>query len=189
MTEKKKINVIKKFKKDDNHLKSGMKKDSSKREITHGLKLEWMRSCVMFGKTFAQTVIYFKSKGFNLAPTQNTELRNELKSSKQSVNWFSKEALYVIEDDHKLSVERIRWMEDTLINQYAILVDEKDPDIHLMDKLVARFESLQMTKTKMFSATPMVQEMMEVHRMQEEESNIVKEPTPQVLEKEIKRMN
>ena len=118
-------------------------------------------------------------------------LRNELKSSKNAKNWFSKEALYIIEEDHMISVERIRTIEDKLVNEMLKLVKEdefetsvsystdssgvvklrvKNYNLELLIKLTAQFQSLQETKTKMFSATPMVQEMMEVHARQQEES-------------------
>ncbi|MCH7648864.1 MAG: hypothetical protein IIA83_09685 [Thaumarchaeota archaeon] len=41
-----------------------------------------------------------------------------------------------------------------------------------MLRLIAEFRALQETKTKMFAATPLVQEMMEVHRRQEENENL-----------------
>lgn len=148
-----------------------------------------MRDCQIYGKSLEESKLYFDSKGYSLSKSHSTELKKELNSSKMAENWFSKEALFVIEEDHMLSVERIRMMEDRLIqefeqvsstsfyNNYDItkpnqeLIRNKNHDADLFLKIMAQFESLQLTKTKMFSCTPMVQEMLEAHRRQEDMEN------------------
>lgn len=143
----------------------------NKKELIHEVKLSLMRDCEIYGKSFKEKQVYFKSKGYTLSQAQSTRLKQELHSPERIRNWFSKEALYVIEDDHMLSVERIRSLEDKLLEQFDIIytkIKKSTQDIHLLIKLVAQFQSLQETKTKMFSATPLVQELMEVHRRQEE---------------------
>ena len=160
----------------------------TKAEVEHAYKLALTRDCQIYGKLLPEAKIYFKSKGFTLGHTQFTALRNELKSSKTAKDWFSKEALYIIEEDHMISVERIRTIENKLVNElhkiikedkfetdivydkYENVVKIRNYNMELLIKLTAQFQSLQETKTKMYSATPMVQEMMEVHRRQEEES-------------------
>jgi len=161
----------------------------SKPQIEHAYKLSLMKDCNLYGKLYEASKLYFESKGFTLGTTQFTELRNELKSADNAKEWFSKEALFVIEEDHMLSVERIRMMENRLIaefeqvsatNFYTYInagtdqqevIRNKAHDAHLLLRIIAQFQSLQETKTKMFSATPLVQELMEVHRQQEEEAN------------------
>ena len=155
-----------------NNQKSGIKNGQlTKTQIEHYYKQELMRDCQIYGKGFAESKDYFKSKGFSLGRTQFTELKNELKSSKSAKDWFSKEALYLIEEDHMLSVERIRSMESDLVNEYW-----NTDNVNLKIRIIAQFESLQMTKTKMFSCTPMVQEMLEAHRRQEDMENKAAEP-------------
>lgn len=162
-------------------------------ELEHQYKIELMRSCQIYGKNYDECKAYFESRGFTLGTTQFTELRNELKSSQNATEWFSKEALFVIEEDHMLSVERIRMMENRLLSEFEAVaatnfykyinagqadqevIRNKAHDAQLLLRIIAQFQSLQETKTKMFSATPMVQEMMEVHARQEEEEN---NPTP-----------
>lgn len=152
---------------DQNDRKSGTKNDqSTKTQITHYYKLGLMRDCQIFGKDFTESKTYFKSKGYSLGRTQFTELRKELKSAKFAKDWFSKEALYVIEEDHMLSTERIRILENDLMAEYF-----KTKGVELKLKIISQFESLQMTKSKMFSATPLVQSLMEVHRQEEEYEN------------------
>jgi len=171
----------------DKSRNTGMKNGDKK--MKHYYKLSLMRDCQIFGKDYEESKKYFKSNGFTLGSTQFTDLRNELKSAKSAKNWFSKEALFVIEEDHMLSVERIRMMEDRLMeefeqvsstsfyNNYDItkpnqeLTRNTNHDADLLLKIIAQFESLQLTKTKMFSCTPMVQAMMEVHRKEEDEAN------------------
>jgi len=179
-------------------LRSGL----SKPELEHQYKISLMRECQIYGKSFKESKEYFKTKGYTLSRTQFTNLRNELKSRKSAKNWFSKEALYVIEEDHMLSVERIRMMEDRLMqefeqvsstsfyNNYDIkkpnqeLTRNKNHDADLLLKITAQFESLQLTKTKLFSATPMVQEMLEAHRRQEDMENKTAEPEKTEKERE-----
>jgi len=163
-----------------------------------------MRDCQIYGKSLEDSKLYFNSKGYSLSKSQATKLKKELKSVKNSKEWFSKEALFVIEDDHKLSVERIRVMEDRLMQEYEQvsstsfynnwdiqnpnqeLTINKNHDANLLLKIIAQFQSLQESKTKMFSATPMVQELMAVHAQQEEEAN---NPTiPDKTEKNEKRI-
>ncbi len=164
--------------------------DISKRQVEHQLKLEWMRSCMIYGKSYEECELYFKSKGFKLGRTQFTDLRNELKSAKNAKEWFSKEALFVIEEDHMLSVERIRMLEDRLMLEFEQvsstpfysnwdtakspqkLTRNKNHDGNFMLRLIAEFRAHEETKTKMFSATPLVQELMEVHRRQEENEKL-----------------
>jgi hypothetical protein len=145
----------------------------TKTELEHQYKLGLMRDCQIYGKSLKECKIYFAGKGYSLSKTQFTGLRNELKSQKSAKNWFSREALYVIEEDHMISVETGRAMVTDLVNEYWSATE-------LDDKLsiVARWESLQVTLTKMFSATPMVQELMEVHRRQEQEEAKALEATP-----------
>ena len=178
----------------------------TKQEVEHQYKLSLMRDCQIYGKLLEASKLYFESKGFTLGHTQFTDLRNELKESKNAKEWFSKEALYVIEEDHMLSVERIRAMEDRLMaefeqvaatNFYKYLnagkedqeiIRNKAHDAQLLLRIIAQFQSLQETKTKMFSATPMVQELMEVHERQEQDEKILAKPSPVTspkIEKEV----
>lgn len=161
----------------------------TKPQLEHMVKLGLMKDCQMFGKRYDASRLYFESKGFTLGTTQFTDLRNELKSADNAKEWFSKEALFVIEEDHMLSVERIRMLEDRIMEEFEQvaatnfykylnantdeqeIIRNKAHDGQFMLRLVAQFQSLQETKTKMFSATPLVQELMEVHRMHEEEHN------------------
>jgi len=163
--------------------------NNKKQEYLHKYKLSLMRECIISGKSFKETEIFFKSIGVPLSQSQYTRLKNELKSTKSANNWFSKEALFVIEEDHMLSVERIRMLEDRLMQEFEQvsstsfynnwditksnqkLTINKNHDGQYMLRLIAEFRALQETKTKMFSATPLVQEMMEVHRRQEEYEN------------------
>ena len=160
-------------------------KKKNKQTIRHEVKLELMRSCRIYRKTREETVKYFKSKGYSLSSSNFTILINELKSLKNAKDWFSKEALFFIEEDHMLSVETIKMMEDRLIQEYGQvaatsfyknsetdatkLVINKNHNPELLLKIIAQFQSLQETKNKMFSATPLVQELMEVHAQQAEE--------------------
>jgi len=146
----------------------------NRKELIHEVKLSLMRDCEIYGKSFKEKQVYFKSKGYSLSQAQSTRLTQELHSTERTKNWFSKEALYVIEEDHMLSVERIRSLEDKLLEQFDVIYTKTKKsiqEIHLLIKLIAQFQSLQETKTKMFSATPMVQELMEVHRQHEECEN------------------
>ena len=96
-------------------------KKETKGSLKHKLKLELMRTCKIYGKNFEESKSYFKLKGFELGETTFTDLRNELKSRNQAEGWFSNEALYVIEEDHQLSVERIRMMENRLLQEFEQL--------------------------------------------------------------------
>ena len=147
----------------------------NKKELTHEVKLSLMRDCEIYRKPFKEEQVYFKSKGYSLSQAQSTRLKQELHSPERIRNWFSKEALYVIEEDHMLSVERIRSLEDKLLELFYTIYSKTKKsiqEIHLLIKLTAEFRSLQETKSKMFSATPLVQELMEVHRRQEENEKL-----------------
>jgi len=148
-----------------------------------------MRTCKIYGKSFEESKAYFKLKGYELGETTFTDLRTELKSHDAAKGWFSNEALFVIEEDHQLSVERIRMMEDRLLAEFEQLaatsyykyinqntdqqelVKNKAHDVHALLRVISQFQSLQETKTKMLSATPLVQEIMEVHARQEDEDS------------------
>lgn len=162
--------------------------DLTKKKLEHQYKLALMRDCQIYGKTYEATQAYFKSKGFTLGTTQFTDLKNQLKETQNAKEWFSKEALFAIEEDHMLSVERIRMMENRLLEEFEQvaattfykyinagtkeqeLIKDKSHDANLLLRIIAQFQALQETKTKMFSATPLVQEVMEVHARQEEET-------------------
>jgi len=143
----------------------------SKTELEHKYKVGLMRECQIYGKSLKECKIYFGDKGFSLSKTQFTALRNELKSRKSAKNWFSKEALYVMEESHMISVETGRKLEEDIMLEYW---NTNDIDEKL--KIISQWESLQMTMTKMYSCTPMVQELMEVHRREEDEENKTAEP-------------
>jgi len=178
----------------------------TKPQMEHELKLALMRDCQIYGKDFENTKLYFNSKGYTLGSTQFTNLRNELKDTKTNSEWFTKEALYAIEDDHKLSVERIRMMENRLLaefeqvsatNYYKYLnagtkkqeiIKNKVHDSHLFLRIIAQFQSLQETKTKMFSATPLVQEMMEVASRREQEDEVLSMPSKREKKEEEKEI-
>ncbi len=161
----------------------------SKAQLKRELKLELMRTCMIYGKSYEESKAYFKLKGFELGETVFTELRKELKSRKAAEGWFSNEALFVIEEDHQLSVERIRLLENQLLKEFEQLsatnyykyINEGQPnqalsknplhDLHGLLRVTAEFRAIQEIKNKMFSATPLVQELMEVHARQEEEDS------------------
>ena len=169
--------------------KSPKPKPDNKAQLKHKLKLELMRTCMIYGKSYEESKAYFKLKGYELGETTFVDLRTELKSHRNAAGWFSNEALFVIEEDHQLSVERIRLMEDRLLQEFEQLsatnyytyinqgteqqqlVRNKIHDVNALLRVIAQFQSLQETKTKMFSATPLVQEIMEVHAQQEEEQS------------------
>ena len=125
-----------------------------------------MRDCQIYGKSLEDSKLYFNSKGYSLSKSQSTELKKELKSSKMAENWFSKEALFVMEESHMVSVETGRKLEEDIVLQYW-----EAEDVETKLKIISQWESLQMTMTKMYSATPMVQALMEVHRKEEDEEN------------------
>ena len=175
----------------------------SHKEMEHIVKLSLVRECNIYGKSYKETQQFFKDRSLSLSSSQWKNLRIELKSSKSAKNWFSKEALFVIEEDHMISVERIRKVEDKIVSIMLGLLNDDDFETsinydtdksgivklrvrnyntELLIKLTAQFQSLQETKTKMFAATPLVQELMEVHRRQEVEQNT---PPPVKTEKEI----
>lgn len=166
----------------------------TKKQVEHAYKLSLMRECQIYGKSYEECKLYFESKGFSLGESQFFELRKELKSADNAKEWFSKEALYVIEEDHMLSVQRIRMMEDRILKEFEQvaatnfykylnagteeqeIIRNKAHDGHFLLRIIGEFRALQEIKTKMFSATPMVQELMEVHRRQEEEQNAPPQP-------------
>ena len=161
----------------------------TKRQLEHQYKLSLMRDCQIYGKSLEDSQLYFNSKGCSLSKSQATQLKKELKSVKSAKEWFSKEALFAMEYDHIFSMERIRMMENRLLEEFEQvsstsfyndwniqnpnqkLTRNKNHDVNLLLRIIAQFQSLQETKTKMFSATPLVQELMEVHRQQEENEN------------------
>lgn len=202
MTESKNTKVSKKSKSGDKHRVSRTKgAHLTKQALDHEYRILLMKDCMIYGKSYDACKLYFESKGLTLGTTNFSDLRNEVKSAKNTKQWFSKEALFVIEEDHMLSVERIRKMEDRLLEEFESVaatnfykylnagteeqqvVRNKAHDAQLLLRIIAQFQSLQETKTKMFSATPLVQEMMEVHAQHEEEKDIV--TTPDKTEKEI----
>ena len=164
--------------------------NNKKQEYLHKYKLSLMRECIIYGKSFKEAQILFKSRGMPLSQSQYTRLKQELMSAKLAKNWFSKEALFVIEEDHMPSVERIRALENRLMQEFEQvsstpfysnwdtakspqkLTRNKNHDGNFMLRLIAEFRAIQETKSKMFSATPLVQELMEVHRRQEENEKL-----------------
>jgi hypothetical protein len=170
----------------------------SKSELEHKYKIELIRNCQIYGKSFKEAKAYFAAQGFSLSSSHWKNLKKELTTRTSAKEWFSKEALYIIEEDHMNSVERIRSIESLIVKQIHKLMGEGDFDtkVHfdttdkgvkqrvenynteLLIKLTSQFESIQMTKTKMFSATPMVQELIEVHARQEQEESKAQEAAP-----------
>jgi len=166
----------------------------TKPQLEHQYKLFLIRGCLIYGKSYKDSEQYFNSIGFSLSKSQFTKLKKEFKSTKIAKNWFSEEALYAIEEDHMLSVERIRLLDDRLMGEFEQvsatsyydnwytrksdeeLIRNKSHNADLLLKIISQFQSIQETKTKMFSATPLVQELMEVHRREEDEANMTAEP-------------
>ena len=144
----------------------------SKQELEHKYKLGLMRECQIYGKSLKECKIYFGDKGYSLSKTQFTGMRNELKSRKSAKNWFSREALYVIEEDHMIQVETGRAIVADLVKEYWLTTDINDKI-----RIASEWESLSLTMTKIYSATPMVQELMEVHARQEMEEAKKQEAT------------
>lgn len=153
-------------------LKTSLKTVLSKTELEHKYKLGLMRECQIYGKSLKECKIYFGGKGYSLSKTQFTALRNELKSRKSAKNWFSDEALYVIEEDHMIQVETGRAIVADLVKEYW-----STGDINDKIRIASEWESLSLTMTKIYSATPMVQELMEVHSRQETEEAKAQEQT------------
>ena len=193
-----------------NPRKSGVRKKravpknpKNKNDLKKEAKLALMQVCIIYGKSYAASAAFFQSRGFELGETKYTELRNELLNRNNAKDWFSKEALFVIEQDHMLSVQRIKILEDRLMQEFEHvastnfykylnagtdeqeLVRNKAHDANVLMRIIAQYQSLQETKTKMMSATPLVQEMMEVHAMRENEENIVTPLTKHGEEKVI----
>ncbi len=182
--------------KDQNGPSRSLKGGLSKSELEHKYKVELVRSCQIYGKSYKEAKSYFAAQGFTLGSTLWKKLRLELTTRKSAKEWFSKEALYVIEEDHMNSVERIRSIESIIVAQIHKLMGEGDFDtkvhfdtsdegvrqrvenynLELLIKLTATFESIQKTKTDMFSCTPMVQEMMEVRARQDQENEPASPP-------------
>lgn len=148
-------------------------------------KLALMRDCELFGKSWSEAAEYFRAHGYPLSRSTWDRFKRELKSAQATRQWFSREALHAMEEDHMLSVERIRMMENRLLQEFEGLAGvsyaeygEADRETqaairaksHLLLKIIAQFQSLQETKTKMFSATPLVQEIMTIHERQQQET-------------------
>ena len=147
----------------------------SKTELEHKYKLGLMRECQIYGKSLKECKVYFADKGYSLSKTLFTKMRNELKSRRSAKNWFSKEALFIIEEDHMIQVETGRAIVADLVKEYW-----EAEDINEKLRIASEWESLSLTMTKIYSATPMVQELMEVHARQEvEESTPPKQEEPQ----------
>lgn len=159
-----------------------------KSTITHQKKLEIMRTCHIFRKSVDETIEYFQKRGYSISARTCARLKAELLAENYAEMWFSRDALEEIEKDHMLSWATIKMMEDRLVKEFEQvsstpfydyinegtdkqkLVRNKSHDSDLMIRLVAQFESLQNTKTKMASATPLVAEVMEIHRRQTREN-------------------
>ncbi len=176
---------------DNTKIGSKVKKAEKKTvaQINHDIKVELMRTCMIYGKSYETTLEYFKLKGYKLSKTTFVDLRKELTSHGAAQKWFSDEALFAMEEDHKLSIERIRMMENRLLEEFEQLaatsyykyikqedeekelIKNKAHDTNALIRVISQFQSLQETKNKMFSATPLVQEIMEVHARQEEEDS------------------
>jgi len=160
--------------------------NNKKQEYLHNYKLLLMRECIMFGKSFKDTQIFFKSRGISLSQSQYTRLKNELKSDKISKEWFGKEIEYVIEDDHRTSVERIRAVENRMMQEFEQvsstsfyenwhtakshqeLKRNKNHDSNALIRLSSEIRAIQETKTSMFAATYLVQELIAVRIRHEE---------------------
>jgi len=159
--------------------KDSQKPRTPNNTLRHQLKLHYMKDCVFYGKSIRETQEYFKSKGESLSISNYTMLKKQVFSVENQKHWFSREALFVMEEDHRNSVERIRNLENHLVMRIHKIMEKKDPDIeelHLFIRLMAEFRATQETKSKLFSATPQVQELMTIHRQQLEETNIVNSP-------------
>ena len=157
----------------------------------HKLELEHVRHCILFGKKFKTGgEAYFIAQKMKIGASKFRDLKEEIQSEGAKREWFAKEALLVIEEDHQLSVERIRMMEDRLLQEfeqvastsfYAYsnesenqqeLIKNESHDAQLLLRIIAQFQSLQETKDKMYSATAMVQEMSEIQKRREEEEDL-----------------
>lgn len=165
-------------------------KDLTKKELFHELKIEYIRYCVIYNKTFKETQEFFKAKKISLSESTWRTLKLEIHNSKYAKNWFSKEALYVIEQDHMISVERIKIMDNQLFSEFITLqktFDKTPEDIALLLSIVARYQAVQETKTKMFSATPMVQEMAEIRDRRESEDELWNTPVVHITKTNNKK--
>jgi len=143
----------------------------TKTDLEHQYKMELMRDCQIYGKSLKECKLFFGDKGYSLSKSLFTTLRNELKSRKSSKNWFSKEALFAVEEDHMISVDRIRKVEDVLVKQLLTLMDEdkfetsvnfdtdkdgivklrvRNYNLELLIKLTSAFESSSLSKSIVF---------------------------------------
>lgn len=147
------------------------------KQMEHELKICLIRECEIYGKKFKEAQKYFHDKGIEIGHTQWKALRKEIRSARGAQNWFTDEALIVLESDHKLSLHRTLQIENGLVDEIFRLqkIENKSPqEFHMYIKSITQFESMQETKTKMFSATPMIQEIMAVHEQQKEEQDLLK---------------
>lgn len=180
--------------------------NATRAQILHQYKIGLVRECMIYGKSLKETQKYFASKGLKISKKSWQNYRNELKSAKSAKDWFSKEAMYAMEEDHMLAVESARRIEDKIKNILSRLLNEDDFDTkvdyatksdgqviqrvtnyntELLIRLSGEFRAMQETKTKLFSATPMVQEMLEVHRRRKEEDDLLNQFDTKKREKNV----
>jgi len=135
-----------------------VKKDSKKKkkqDVIRELKLALVRECQIWGKSYIETREYFKLQGYTLSRGNWHKMKNELASTRFAKEWFSREALNAMEHDHMISVERIRQMENRLLQDFENIAgtayvsyadaDEKTKTAirqrsHILLKIIAQFE-------------------------------------------------
>lgn len=151
------------------------------------VKLEMLRHCRTWQFSLPMTKAYFKQRGYKLSDTHYYELKAELDSENDRIEWFNEMAIENMEKDHQLDYETISALQNTLVQEIQQLsstpiyiqtndaegkpkyIFNKNHNSMLIARLIAQVESLTKTKSSMLAANPMVQAIMVDRRQKEEE--------------------
>ena len=164
------------------------KKSQTKAQIERKLKLEYTKECMFYGFKYPAAKNFFISKGIN-PPSRALykQLKEKVRKDRNQSTWYSKDALLLMEEDHQKSIARAMLMEERLIADDDLLEEvQMDEDMKESQKqmfiniksqarstIYKNWRELQDIKSKMFNATPLVTEIVEVHRRQMlEEENL-----------------
>ena len=160
-----------------------------KATLAKKMKIEMIRYCMVWHYNDKQTVAYFKERDVELSIPYYYELKSEYLSDESTKGWYTEQALYAMENTHKMSVEQldelikvtmmeIRQLQGTpvYINKGSTdspnMVLNEEHDVMALAKMMDILSSLIKLRDDMLAATPVVQAIMNKAVMDKEKSMV-----------------
>ena len=160
-----------------------------KATLAKKMKVEMIRYCMVWNYNDKQSVAYFAERGVSLSIPYYYELKAEYLSDEATKGWYTEQALFAMENTHRMSVEQldelikvtmmeIRQLQGTTVYintgsaEFPKMVLNEDHDTMALAKMMDTLSNLIKLRDDMLAATPVVQAIMNKHAIDKEKSMV-----------------